>query len=96
MMTFDEKVDLLERIGPLNRAHSQMLLNKLEYMGLTIYKKKVIENHRRPNVSETMTPELAQQIRDYFAAHPDIPQHEIARVFNVNSGRVNEALKGKL
>jgi hypothetical protein len=94
MMTFDEKVDVLVGIGPLNREYSEYLLGALERMGLTIYRKKVVENPRRPNTSAPMTSELAQQIRDYFAAHPDTPQHEIAHIFNVNSGRVNEALKG--
>jgi hypothetical protein len=93
-MTFEDKVDILADLGPLNRVNSWLLLNKLEHMGLTIYKKKINENPRRPNTSAPMTPELAQQIRDYFAAHPDTPQHEIAHIFNVNSGRVNEALKG--
>lgn len=97
MMTFEDKVDILVDIGPLNRVNSWLLLNRLEHMGLTIYKKKTAENPRRPNTSATMTPEArAEMIRDYFAAHPDTPQHEIAHTSNVNSGRVNEALKGKL
>lgn len=49
---------------------------------------------RRPQ-SATFTPELAAQIRAYHAANPNLTQAAIARHFNVNNGRVSEALHGK-
>ncbi len=56
------------------------------------------ELYRNPPVkrartkSPSLTPELAQQIRDFAAAHPDLHQQDIANHFGVNHGRVSEAL----
>lgn len=44
--------------------------------------------------SQPMTPELKDAIRAYHRAHPQAAQTDIARVFNVNPGRVSEALRG--
>lgn len=49
---------------------------------------------RRPQ-SATMTPELAQAVREYHAKNQHLTQTAIARHFNVNPGRVSEALHGK-
>jgi len=35
-----------------------------------------------------------QEIREYHKAHPGVAQTEIAKLFNVNQGRVSEALRG--
>lgn len=45
--------------------------------------------------AQRITPELAEEIREYAEAHPDLPQREIGRYFNVDQGRVNEALNGQ-
>jgi hypothetical protein len=50
---------------------------------------------RAPATSTPMTPELAQEIREYAEAHADLSHQEIAEQFNVNHGRVSEALHGK-
>lgn len=47
---------------------------------------------RAPVRSPKLTPETAQQIRDYAAANPDAHQQDIAEKFGVNHGRVSEAL----
>lgn len=44
--------------------------------------------------SAPMTDEMRDAIRAYHRAHPDRPQVDVARVFNVNPGRVSEALNG--
>ena len=75
-------------------AHARTLLASLEKRGYTVYRKKQHKNARRPTVSEPMTPELAAEIRAFFARNPDFTQQQIAHIFNVNSGRVNEALDG--
>ena len=93
-MTAEEKVDALLGTGVIDQDQARLLLGRLEDMGLTIYKKKIFTNGRRPNSSRTMTPELAVKIRHYFKTHPDMTQQEIANIFNVNSGRVNEAVQG--
>jgi hypothetical protein len=50
---------------------------------------------RRTPQSATMTPELADEIRAYHQKNKHLTQTAIARHFNVNSGRVSEALHGK-
>lgn len=40
------------------------------------------------------TPELCDQIRLFAEANPNLSQQEIAEFFNVNTGRVSEALRG--
>lgn len=74
---------------------AMLVLDKLEGLGFTVYKKKVSTNKRRPNTSTPMTPQLAEDIRKYADLYPDTTQQEIANAFNVNIGRVNETLKGK-
>lgn len=49
---------------------------------------------RAANSSARMTPEMRDAIRAYRRAQPDAAQTAIARVFNVNPGRVSEALRG--
>jgi hypothetical protein len=62
----------------------------------------VDELRRRPSAapraratSTPMTDELAQDIRDYAEDHPGMSHQDIAVEFNVNHGRVSEALSGK-
>lgn len=43
----------------------------------------------------SLTPELAQAIRDHARAHPGAAYHEIAERFHTNIGRVSEALAGR-
>jgi hypothetical protein len=87
----DEAIEVLQKLG-LELAESVAFLRKLEAQGYTIYKKKVFVNGRRPNTSEPMTPALRTAIRNYYEADPDATQQEIANIFNVNIGRVNEVL----
>ncbi|WP_202960968.1 hypothetical protein [Sphingobium sp. HDIP04] len=47
---------------------------------------------RAANSSATLTPELAEEIRKYVAEHPTLHQRDVAQEFNVNPGRVSEAL----
>jgi hypothetical protein len=53
----------------------------------------VFANGRRPNSSQPITPEISQAIRAYYAKNSDVTQQQIANHFNVNSGRVAEALR---
>ena len=45
--------------------------------------------HKSPSKSK------AQAIRDYHEAHPEVGEFEIGVIFEVNQGRVSEALHGK-
>jgi hypothetical protein len=50
---------------------------------------------RAPVNSNAMTPQLAERIRTYARARPQVSQLKIAVVFGVNQGRVSEAMNGK-
>jgi predicted XRE-type DNA-binding protein len=50
---------------------------------------------RAPANSTKMTPELYEEIKEYAEANPGMSHQDIAVVFNVNHGRVSEAIKGK-
>jgi hypothetical protein len=50
---------------------------------------------RAPITSAPMTDALRAHIRALKAAKPDLSQVEIGRRFNLNPGRVSEALRGK-
>lgn len=51
--------------------------------------------NRAPKTSAPMTPELTARIRAYKANFPTHSQQAIGKIFNVNSGRVSVALRGK-
>ncbi len=44
--------------------------------------------------SQPMTPALAVTIRKHAKLHPDASYKEIAEVYNVDAGRVSEAVRG--
>jgi len=50
---------------------------------------------KAPAESQPMTPEIAAQIRTFEAANPNLSQVAIAKRFNVNPGRVSEAIRGR-
>jgi hypothetical protein len=82
----------LMEAGSLDLNTATKIMAKLEAQGMTIYKKKVSKNGRRPTTSQPMTPAIAKAIRAYYSAYPDATQQEIANKFSVNIGRVNEVL----
>jgi len=88
----EDRIELVMRCAHVGPAEARDILQALEEAGLAIYKKKVPKHGRRAAVSQPLTPKLALDIVEYFYAHPDATQQEIANVFNVNIGRVNEAL----
>lgn len=47
---------------------------------------------RAANKSRPLTPALAKEIRAYVKKHPRLHQRDVAQKFNVNPGRVSEAL----
>jgi predicted XRE-type DNA-binding protein len=50
---------------------------------------------RAPANSTPITPELYEEIKEYAEANPGMSHQDIAVIFNVNHGRVSEAVKGK-
>lgn len=85
----------LMQAGGVDFNEAKRIIANLEAEGLTIYKKKTFKNGRRPAVAQKMTPKIAEAIRAYYVAYPSATQQEIANTFNVNIGRVNEALEGE-
>jgi len=57
--------------------------------------KRASPNGRAPIASAPMTTKLAGKIKVYARAYPDASHQEIAALFDVNPGRVSEALAGK-
>jgi hypothetical protein len=57
--------------------------------------KRRFSGPRAAATSTPMTPELAEEIREYAEANPGMPHQAIGEVFNVNHGRISEAIKGK-
>lgn len=47
---------------------------------------------RAKNKSRALTPELAEEIRVYAKKNKTMHQRDIAQAFNVNPGRVSEAM----
>lgn len=66
-----------------------------ELVGLADELRRRPAGRRAPARSRPMTDELAAEIRAFREAHPRLSQVEISRRFNLNQGRVSEALKGK-
>ena len=64
---------------------------------------RVIDSHlirekpvgRAPSRRATMTVKIGDAIRAHYDLYPDALQEDVARKFNVDGGRVSEALNGK-
>lgn len=91
MITRDDKVIALSLSTGTDLHRAEIALRLLESKGLTIYRKKVMRNERRPVSSEPMTPELRAKIRHAYR-FSEMTQAEIAAAFHVNLGRVAEVL----
>lgn len=52
-----------------------------------------LKGTRAPITSQKMTPELAGKIRDYLDDNPHASNQIIADYFNVNPGRITDALE---
>jgi predicted transcriptional regulator len=49
---------------------------------------------RRPDVSDEVTDEVRTALFEAWYEDPEVTQHELARQFNLNPGRVSETLNG--
>ncbi|WP_341859065.1 hypothetical protein WKH79_12490 [Qipengyuania sp. GPGPB31] len=67
---------------------------ELAYLANELHQKQM--KKKAPIKSDEFTPELAEEIRDFAAAHPKMHNQEIANAFNVNIGRVTDAMQGKI
>jgi hypothetical protein len=71
-------------------AHLDYYVEDIDYILTLMVREKYKERTSRQ--SATMTPELADEIRNYAICHPNLSTQRIASHFNVNPGRVSEAL----
>lgn len=92
-MKRNEVIDLLTDL--LSRSsNAEEIIEEIEARGFAIYAKRRPPKERRPNSSAPMTDRIKQMIiRDYQSDHT-ITQSKLAARYNVNSGRVAEALAG--
>lgn len=97
-MTIPEVRDRMRAIAdelrdPLGDADVDMIAAELEQLADALRRRR--SRPHAPTVSRNMTPELAQEIRDYAATHPTETELAIGVRFGVNQGRVSESLRGK-
>jgi hypothetical protein len=64
--------------------------DELEELADQLYRRPAAK--RAPNRSPKLTPEMAEEIRQYAADNPTAHNQDIAEHFGVNIGRVSESL----
>ena len=74
----------------MQNAHLDYYVEHINYVLSLMVREKY--KQRTSRQSATMTPELADEIRGYAVRHPNLSAQRIANHFNVNPGRVSEAL----
>lgn len=94
MVDVNDKLFALMRAANVDLSRGMAIMDKLEAEGFTIYKKKVFRNGRRPSSSAYMTKALRAKIVEFYNTNPTVTQSQIAAKFNINAGRVAEALSG--
>lgn len=79
--------DARDRLRELADIHE---IAELREIAEAMYRRSA--TRRAQTRSPKVTPEMAEEIRQYAADHPDLHQQDIANHFGVNVGRVSEAL----
>lgn len=74
----------------MQNAHLDCYVEHINYVLSLMVREKY--KQRTSRQSATITPELADEIRGYAVRHPNLSAQRIANHFNVNPGRVSEAL----
>ncbi|MBA4042892.1 MAG: hypothetical protein C0471_00490 [Erythrobacter sp.] len=67
---------------------------ELVYLANELFQKQMKKKAKAK--SDELTPELAEEIREYLLANPELHNQDVANVFNVNIGRVTDALQHKI
>ena len=86
--------DMLLLVADSIKAREPRAANAIEHIVENLMRRKYTKR-KAPVSSETMTPELAGAIRQVHKANLEMSAQEIADIFNVNQGRVSEAIAGK-
>lgn len=69
-------------------------IDELHDLADQMYRKSA--KRKAPVRSPKLTPEMAQDIRDFAAANPNLHQQDIAEKFGVNHGRISEAIHNQV
>ena len=67
---------------------------ELAYLANELFQKKM--KKKAPIKSDQLTPELAEEIRQFVTDNPSMHNQEVANHFHVNIGRVTDAIQGKV
>lgn len=79
------------RLRELAEEHG---LEELHALADEMYRRSPVR--RASNRSVKLTPKLAEKIRRYARKHPSLHQRDLAQEFNVNPGRISEALNNEI
>lgn len=90
-MRLPEVKNALHDLANDNRLPSEIAA-RINALAAEISRRKP-KNIAAPSCAKA-TPELRQQIRDFAKKYPAFSQLAISKKFNVNPGRVSEALRG--
>ncbi|GAA0468908.1 hypothetical protein GCM10009096_07280 [Parasphingorhabdus litoris] len=74
----------------LRELADELNLEELHDLADEMYRNSPVKRARARSVH--LTPELAEEIRVFVRKHPKLHQRDVAQKFNVNPGRVSEAL----
>lgn len=83
---------------PEVRARLRELALELDEPELKALADQLVRRRNRipaESTARSITPGLSDAIRVFAARNPDMSEHNIGLAFNVNQGRVSEALYGK-
>lgn len=69
-------------------------LDELHDLADETYRKSPLR--RAKNKSAPLTPKLAEKIRKFMDRNPTLHQRDVAQHFNVNPGRVSEAINQQI
>ena len=77
----------------LYELSAELNCDELRQIATELGRRKSIK--RAPRQSRPTDEQLNVEIINYVYGHPYLTQAKVAQVFNVNPGRVSEALRGK-
>lgn len=66
--------------------------DRLRYLAAQLVRRSAVR--RAPPSARRATPRLRAEIRGFAEAHPELTEFQIGEAFQVNQGRVSEALAG--
>ena len=82
--------EIRDRLKELTEKHK---IPELSDLADQMYREQY--GNRAPIQNDKFTEDTAEKIRNYKKDNPTAQHQDIAEVFNVNIGRVSEALSGK-